>query len=86
MSRYQMPGSARERMANPPAGTAPAPPFRHAFRKGVLNERGGGYVTEMGTDVKERVAVVVTSGLARDHLCNSDYPAEGTIAVIEIAQ
>ena len=46
------PGAARERMANPPAGTAPAPLFRHAFRKGALDERGDGHVTEMGTDVK----------------------------------
>jgi hypothetical protein len=46
------PGAARERMAYPPAGTAPAPLFRHAFRKGALHERGGGYVTELGTDVK----------------------------------
>jgi hypothetical protein len=35
------PRAARERMAYPPAGTAPAPLFRHAFRKGALNERGG---------------------------------------------
>ena len=46
------PGAARERMANPPAGTALAPLFRHAFRKGALDERGDGYVTEMGTNVK----------------------------------
>ena len=37
---------------NPPAGTAPAPPFRHAFRKGALDERDSLYVTEAGTDVK----------------------------------
>ena len=30
-----VPEAARVRVANPPAGTAPAPPFRHAFRKGV---------------------------------------------------
>jgi hypothetical protein len=35
------PRAARGRMAYPPAGTAPAPLFRHAFRKGALNERGG---------------------------------------------
>jgi hypothetical protein len=46
------PGAARERMANPPAGTAPAPLFRHAFRKGALDERGDAHVTEMGTNVK----------------------------------
>ena len=56
------PGAARERMANPPAGTAPAPPFRHAFRKGVLNERGGGYVTEMGTDVKSESLSLLQAG------------------------
>jgi hypothetical protein len=39
------PRAARERMANPPAGTAPAPLFRLAFRKGALHERGGGNVT-----------------------------------------
>jgi hypothetical protein len=46
------PRAARERMANPPAGTAPAPLFRLAFRKGALNERGGSYVTETETNVK----------------------------------
>jgi hypothetical protein len=56
------PGAARERMANPPAGTAPAPPFRHAFRKGVLNERAGGYVTEMGTDVKSESLSLLQAG------------------------
>jgi hypothetical protein len=39
-------------MAYPRAGTAPR--FRLSglpFRKGTLNERGGGYVTELGTNV-----------------------------------
>ncbi len=40
MPRGMLPGAARERMANPPAGTALAPPLRPAFRKGALNERG----------------------------------------------
>jgi hypothetical protein len=47
------PRAARERMAYPRAGTAPR--FRLSglpFRKGALTERGGGYVTETGTDVK----------------------------------
>jgi hypothetical protein len=35
------PRAARERMANPPAGTALTPLFRLAFRKGALHERGG---------------------------------------------
>ena len=52
MPAERWPRAARERMANPPAGTAPAPLFRHAFRKGALNERGGGYVTDSGTCVK----------------------------------
>ena len=51
------PRAARERMANPPAGTAPAPLFRHAFRKGALNERGSGYVTEIETNVKKRIDI-----------------------------
>jgi hypothetical protein len=58
--RNVVPGSARERMANPPAGTAPAPLFRLAFRKGALHERGGGNVTDMGTIVKTRVALNAT--------------------------
>ena len=37
-----------------PRGPRLAPLFRHAFRKGALNERDLGYVTEMGTNVKER--------------------------------
>ncbi len=41
MPAERWPKAARERMANPPAGTALAPLFRHAFRKGALNERGG---------------------------------------------
>ena len=47
------PRAARERMAYPRAGTAPR--FRLSglpFRKGALTERGDGYVTEMGTVVK----------------------------------
>ncbi len=54
------PRAARERMANPPAGTALAPPFRPAVRKGALNERGGSRVTELGTNVK-RFAIMVTN-------------------------
>jgi hypothetical protein len=46
------PKAAWERMANPPAGTALAPPLRHAFRKGALNERGDENVTKIGTNVK----------------------------------
>ena len=49
--------AARERMANPPAGTALAPLFRHAFRKGALDERGDAHVTEMGTNVKRGVTM-----------------------------
>jgi hypothetical protein len=61
------PRAARERMANPPAGTALAPLFRPAFRKGALNERGDGWVTRMETIVKQivkRVADIETKGNA----------------------
>jgi hypothetical protein len=38
----QGPGAARERMANPRAGTALAPPKRYAVRNGALREQGDG--------------------------------------------
>ena len=57
MPAERWPRAARERMANPPAGTALAPLFRFAFRKGALNERGSGYVTEIETNVKKRIDI-----------------------------
>ena len=47
-----MPKAARERIANPRAGTALAPPFGLASREAPLDERDGRLVTEIGTDVK----------------------------------
>ncbi len=46
--------TARERVASPPAGSAPRPTAAICLRGGVLYEREDscGYVTEMGTDVK----------------------------------
>ena len=55
-----MPKAARERIANPRAGTALAPPFGLASREAPLDERDGRLVTEMGTDVKGNVAAFVT--------------------------
>jgi len=49
------PGAARERMAYPRAGTAPAPPLRPAFRKGALGERDSVFVTQTVTNVNENV-------------------------------
>ena len=52
-----MPKAARERIANPRAGTALAPPFGLASREAPLDERDGRLVTEIGTDVKGNVAI-----------------------------
>jgi hypothetical protein len=48
-----MPKAARERVANPPAGTAPAPKPRYACAAGPLRGRGDlWFVTETETRVK----------------------------------
>ena len=52
-----MPKAARERIANPRAGTALAPPFGLASREAPLDERDGRFVTEIGTDVKGHLVI-----------------------------
>ena len=67
------PGAARERMANPRAGTAPR--FRLSglpFRKGALNERVEEHVTEVGTIVKRaRLVYSDAIGLGRPFVIGS---------------
>ena len=55
-----MPKAARERIANPRAGTALAPPLGLASREALLDERDGRLVTEIGTDVKRNVSLSET--------------------------
>ena len=56
-----MPKAARERIANPRAGTALAPPFGLASREAPLDERDGRLVSALVTVVKRDVAMAVTS-------------------------
>ena len=57
-----VPQSRPGAIGNSPAGTAPAPPFRHAFRKGVpRTERDSLYVTDTGTLVKHCVTALATA-------------------------
>ena len=65
--------AARERMANPPAGTAPAPLFRHAFRKGALHERGDGVCNRNEDGSQEIVALNVTCSAGRMWIAKSAY-------------
>ena len=67
------PRAARERMANPPAGTAPAPLFRHAFRKGALHERGDGVCNRNEDESQENVASNVTCSAGRMWIAKSAY-------------
>ena len=67
------PRAARERMANPPAGTAPAPLFRHAFRKGALHERGDGVCNRYEDESQENVALNVTCAAGRIWIAKSAY-------------
>jgi hypothetical protein len=60
-------------MANPPAGTAPAPLFRHAFRKGALHERGDGVCNRNGDESQENVASNVTCSAGRMWIAKSAY-------------
>ena len=67
------PRAARERMANPPASTAPAPLFRHAFRKGALHERGDGICNRYEDGSQEIVALNVTYSAGRIWIAKSAY-------------
>ena len=67
------PRAARERMANPPAGTAPAPLFRHAFRKGALRERGDDVCNRYEDESQEIVALNVTYSAGRIWIAKSAY-------------
>ena len=71
-----MPKAARERIANPRAGTALAPPFGLASREAPLDERDGRLVTERGTDVKKKVtmtATVLSSPACGRRFCSPSY-------------
>jgi hypothetical protein len=52
---------------------APAPLFRHAFRKGALHERGDGVCNRNGDESQENVASNVTCSAGRMWIAKSAY-------------
>lgn len=64
MPAERNPRASRERTANPPAGTAPAPPSGMP-PEGALDERDQAHVTETETNVKGAVPQSRTIAVAR---------------------